>query len=461
VGVHEATKPGLSTAVATPRAEAKSVVEAREFGGTFGAAFIMSLSHLLMLYLWIAWRFYDGALFYPAGIADVGPFFARIWDLIATHAAPTWGTFAIYWTFLVVEGLMAAYLPGLRIKGLPIPSRGGIRLEYRCNGITAWYLTLAAVAVLHFTGVFPLQTIYDRFGGFMIAAMLTANVVALIVYFGAKATNNAERMSGSFLYDFFMGAWLNPRIGPLDLKMWAEVRVSWLTLFLLTLGGAAHQYAAYGTISTPMIFMIVAHFLYTNACMKGEECIPTTWDIFYEKWGWMLVFWNLAGVPFVYCFNSMYIASRPPFEHSLPYTLFCFVLLVGAYYVWDTAQSQRNRFRMQLNGSYVKRKAFPQLPWGTLENPRYLETQAGSKLLVDGWWRYARKIHYTADVAMALSWGLICGFDHFLPYLYVTFFVLMILHRAGRDIARCKKKYGEDWDRYCEEVPYLFVPYLF
>jgi delta24(24(1))-sterol reductase len=356
---------------------------------------------------------------------------------------------------------MAAYLPGLRIKGLPIPSRGGIRLEYRCNGITAWYLTLAAVAVLHFTGVFPLQTIYDRFGGFMIAAMLTANVVALIVYFGAKATNNAERMSGSFLYDFFMGAWLNPRIGPLDLKMWAEVRVSWLTLFLLTLGGAAHQYAAYGTISTPMIFMIVAHFLYTNACMKGEECIPTTWDIFYEKWGWMLVFWNLAGVPFVYCFNSMYIASRPPFEHSLPYTLFCFVLLVGAYYVWDTAQSQRNRFRMQLNGSYVKRKAFPQLPWGTLENPRYLETQVGSKLLVDGWWRYARKIHYTADVAMALSWGLICGFDHFLPYLYVTFFVLMILHRAGRDIARCKKKYGEDWDRYCEEVPYLFVPYLF
>ena len=258
-----------------------------------------------------------------------------------------------------------------------------------------------------------------------------------------------------------MGAWLNPRIGPLDLKMWAEVRVSWLTLFLLTLGAAAHQHATYGTISTPMIFMIIAHFLYTNACMKGEECIPTTWDIFYEKWGWMLIFWNLAGVPFVYCFNSMYIASRPPFEHSALYTAFCFVLLVGAYYVWDTAQSQRNRFRMQLNGSYVKRKAFPQLPWGTLENPRYLETKAGSKLLVDGWWRYARKIHYTADVAMALSWGLICGFDHFLPYLYVSFFVVMILHRAGRDIARCKRKYGDDWDRYCDEVPYLFIPYVF
>ena len=103
--------------------------------------------------------------------------------------------------------------------------------------------------------------------------------------------------------------------------MWAEIRVSWLTLFLLTASGAAHQYATYGTVSTPMIFMLVAHFLYANACMKGEECIPTTWDIFHEKWGGMLVFWNLAGVPFVYCFGAMYLASQPPFEHSVPYTL--------------------------------------------------------------------------------------------------------------------------------------------
>ena len=459
--MQEAAKPGLPAAVITSKAASTDEDTTREFGGTFGAAFIITLSHLLMFYLWVAWRFHDGAVFYPKGLSDVGPFFSSTWDLIVAHGTPSLSTFAIYGAFLVVEGLMAAYLPGLRIKGLPIPNRGGLRLEYRCNGITAWWLTLAIVAVLHFTGVFPLQTIYDRFGEFMIAAIIIANVVALVVYFGAKATGKAERMSGSFIYDFFMGAWLNPRIGPLDLKMWAEVRVSWLTLFLLTASGAAHQYATYGTVTTPMIFMVLAHFLYANACMKGEECIPTTWDIFYEKWGWMLVFWNLAGVPFVYCFNSMYIASRPPFEHSIPYTVFCFALLIGAYYVWDTSQSQRNRFRMKLNGSYVKRRAFPQLPWGTLEDPRYLDTDAGSKLLVDGWWKYARKIHYTADVAMALSWGLICGFDHFLPYLYVTFFVVMILHRAGRDIARCKKKYGADWDRYCEEVPYLFIPGVF
>lgn len=62
---------------------------------------------------------------------------ARNWELVASNAAPTGSTFGIYWTFLIVEGVMAAYLPGLRIKGLAIPSRSGIRLEYRCNGITA------------------------------------------------------------------------------------------------------------------------------------------------------------------------------------------------------------------------------------------------------------------------------------------------------------------------------------
>jgi hypothetical protein len=32
---------------------------------------------------------------------------------------------------------------------------------------------------------------------------------------------------------------------------------------------------------------------------KGEECIPQTWDMFHEKWGFMVIFWNFAGVPFV------------------------------------------------------------------------------------------------------------------------------------------------------------------
>ena len=433
----------------------------REFGGAPGAVAIVSASHLVLYYLWISWRYYGGALVGPEGLSDVAPFLGRMWEHVAGGAAPTSRAILIYWGFLLFQALLAAFLPGIKVKGLPIPSRGNVQLLYRCNGITAWYVTLLTAAILHFSGVFPLAEIADDFGPLMTVAILSGNLVALAIYLGARFTGNAHRMSGNVFYDFFMGAWLNPRIGSLDLKMWAEIRIAWILLFLLTASAAAKQYATYGTVSTPMIFMLVAHGLYTNACMKGEECIPTTWDIFYEKWGWMLIFWNLAGVPFVYCFNSMYLAQRPPFEHSVPYTLFCFALLLGAYYVWDTSQSQRNRFRMKVRGTYVRRRAFPQLPWGTLENPDYLKTSQGDQLLIGGWWRHARKIHYTADLLMALSWGLICGFDHVLPYFYFVFFLVMIVHRARRDIARCKRKYGDDWGRYCEKVPYLFIPKVY
>lgn len=45
-----------------------------------------------------------------------------------------------------------------------------------------------------------------------------------------------------------------------------------------------------------------------------------------------------------------------------------------------------------------------------------------------------------------------------LPWFYPVFFFVMIIHRADRDIARCRRKYGKAWERYEKEVPYLFIP---
>ena len=34
----------------------------------------------------------------------------------------------------------------------------------------------------------------------------------------------------------------------------------------------------------------------------------------------------------------------------------------------------------------------------------------------------------------------------------------MIVHRAMRDIERCRLKYGDAWRAYEKQVPYLFIP---
>lgn len=204
--------------------------------------------------------------------------------------------------------------------------------------------------------------------------------------------------------------------------------------------------------------------------------------------GFMLIFWNMAGVPFTYCYASVYmmkyeLSTGEAITHGLGYTIFLYALLLLGYYIHDTGNAQKNRFRMEQNGSYMTRKnAFPQLPWAHIKNPTYIQTAHGNLLLTSGWFGICRKPHYTAgtgidcicrrggnwianadltDLMMSISWGLITGFGSFLPYFYFCFFVVVLTHRVTRDHQRCAKKYGKDWERYCQRVPYIFIPYVF
>jgi len=182
--------------------------------------------------------------------------------------------------------------------------------------------------------------------------------------------------------------------------------------------------------------------------------------MYYEKWGFMLIFWNLAGVPLSYCHCTIYLANHHPstYSHSLPVLVLFYTSYLFAYWVWDTANSQKNMFRAQERGYSQDRRTFPQLPWKAVSNPQKIETSAGDSLLCDGWYRYARKIHYTCDLYFALTWGLITGFNSPFPWFYPLFFAVMIVHRATRDIQRCREKYGEAWREYERRVPYLFIP---
>lgn len=80
----------------------------------------------------------------------------------------------------------------------------------------------------------------------MTVSMFYGFAVSFATYFWAVWTGNAIRMSGNFAYDLFMGAALNPRLGSVDLKMWAEVRIPWVLLFLIAVSGGVKQYETYG-----------------------------------------------------------------------------------------------------------------------------------------------------------------------------------------------------------------------
>ncbi|GKT71391.1 putative c-24 sterol reductase protein [Colletotrichum tofieldiae] len=434
---------------------------------------------LAMYYMFIGAKLYDGRFPTPIEGQSFSDFLEHLYNLAYEHAFPHAKAWTIYWSFLILECLGYLYLPGVYAKGKFLPHLGK-HLSYYCSAIWSWYITIAAALVLHATGLFRLSTLVEELGPIMSVAIISGFLLSIIAYISALTRQAQHRMTGNHIYDFFMGAELNPRLFDwLDLKMLFEVRIPWFLLFLLSLSTATLQYERYGYVSKEVVFIVMAHFLYGNACSKGEELIITSWDIYYEKWGFMLIFWTLAGVPFSYCHCAIYLANHHPSEYQWDGRVLSalFVAYLFVYWVWDTGNSQKDMFRAQGRGVAVHRKTFPQLPWKYVKNPTVIKTDTGDEILCDGWCKHfiiavnlfltnvsadgmARKIHYTCDLFFATSWAAITGFKSPFPWFYPFFFAIMMTHRALRDVRRCRRKYGKAWEEYERRVPYLFIPYI-
>ncbi|KAL0929783.1 ergosterol biosynthesis ERG4/ERG24 family protein [Colletotrichum truncatum] len=365
-----------------------------EFGGPVGTTIMMVCFPILMWYMWIGAIHYNGSVPVRSPGQTWFEFAFELLNIIYESGFPHAKAWLWYWTYLVFEGACYCLLPGVWAYGKPLPHENGKQLPYYCNAYASLYFTLTVFALLHVTGIWPIYTVIDEFGPLLSVAILSAFIVSAIAYVSAIWRGKQHRMTGVFLYDFWMGAELNPRLfGILDLKM-----------FLM--------WEEYGYVSAEVMFIVMAHYLYAHSCSKGEELIVTTWDIYYEKWGVMLIFWNLAGVPLSYCHCTLYLANHDPSEYRwnrVALVIFTIAYLFW-YWVWDSCNSQKNRFSAMQRGKVVWRKTFPQVPWQTIHNPKVISTPAGN-ILVDGWYGLARKIHYTADVWFAVSWGMITGFQ--------------------------------------------------
>ncbi len=53
---------------------------------------------------------------------------------------------------------------------------------------------------------------------------------------------------------------------------------------------------------------------------------------------------------------------------------------------------------------------------------------------------------------------LSCGFHHLLPYFYIIYMTILLIHRIWRDDARCRGKYGKYWEEYEKIVKWKLIP---
>lgn len=146
-----------------------------------------------------------------------------------------------------------------------MPSLGYRSLMYHCNALSSFYTTIVLAAVLHLTGLFRLPWLIESFGPLMTWSIIISFITTLVIYAGAMLFNYGGepiRLSGNMVYDIFMGASLNPRLFTsraaslgrkgwqgVDLKMFAEVRVPWVLLFMIAVSGGVKQYEDMGYVT--------------------------------------------------------------------------------------------------------------------------------------------------------------------------------------------------------------------
>lgn len=159
-----------------PDAEAVS-----EFGGPLGCVLIMLFSHATVYYIWICLEYYGASLAYPSSLADVGPFLGRMAAHLADGAAPSWYAASLYVTFVAFQALLAATMPGVMTKGLPVPSEGNRQLLYNCNGVYSWYATLATVAALHYFHIFRLSEVIVHLGAITTCSIIFSDILSVAV----------------------------------------------------------------------------------------------------------------------------------------------------------------------------------------------------------------------------------------------------------------------------------------
>lgn len=380
----------------------------------------------------------------------------------------------MYISWMAANLVLERVLPGETVEGAPLPTTPPTKLKYTMSGhLQFWVLILAmghavpmviqtpsATGELTYSlrGFMPLKLdlIYDHYLPLITVSIAFSFALSVYLYVSsfmpkgkilAKGGN-----TGNVVYDFFIGRELNPRIGSLDLKEFCELRPGLVGWLVINLGMATKQYLnrkaldGVGSISLSMLSVTFFQGIYVWDALYNEKAILTTMDITTDGFGYMLAFGDLSWVPFIYSLQARYLVDFDPGLTTLQVGAILTLQLFG-YYIFRSANSEKDAFRRNPSAAEV-------------QHLQFMKTERGTKLLTSGWWGMARKINYTGDWIITLSWCLLCGWRSPIPYFQAVYFLVLLIHRADRDDQMCYEKYGEDWAEYKRRVPYMFIPYV-
>eukprot|EP00040_Diaphanoeca_grandis_P025504 m.141328 g.141328 ORF g.141328 m.141328 type:complete len:470 (-) comp30181_c0_seq1:33-1442(-) len=460
------TQDTVPPAVSSPdSAAAKDLVTevTYEWGGPVGAFVLMCILPFVIYMLYF---------FCPNGgdtcgslpnimqhIAQLAPDFEALVNYEKFNASDLRDAYVVALAWFAFQASLERLLPGPEVDGVKL--KDGTHLKYRLNGHKAFWVTLLVMfygkpqldehgSFVGFTS-FKLSWCYDHYLELVTACLTYALIMSFLVYaasFRRGAMLAEGGNTGNVVYDFFIGRELNPRFPgtTFDVKFFCELRPGLIGWVVLNLGMAQKQYELTGAVSWEMIAVNAFQALYVWDSLFNERAVLTTMDITTDGFGYMLAFGDLCWVPFTYGMQARYLVTHDGI--NVVALAVVTAMAIFGYCVFRGSNGEKDRFRRA-----------PDSPeCAHLES---IQTKRGTRLLVSGWWGMARKVNYTGDWIMGLSWSLTTGFNTLITYFYPIYFAILLVHRASRDDEMCQHKYGDDWITYKKRVPYVFLPGIF
>uniref|UniRef100_A0A3P9L4E8 7-dehydrocholesterol reductase n=1 Tax=Oryzias latipes TaxID=8090 RepID=A0A3P9L4E8_ORYLA len=338
------------------------------------------------------------------------------WSAAKIYAV--WVGFQVF-LYLCVPDVTHKFIPGY-VGGVQDGARtpAGLINKYEINGLQCWLITHALwFANARYFHWFSPTIIFDNWIPLMWCANLLGYAVSTFAFVKAYIfpTNPEDcKFTGNVFYNYMMGIEFNPRIGKwFDFKLFFNGRPGIVAWTLINLSYMSKQQELYGTVTNSMILVNI-----------------------------------LQGLYLVY----------HPVQLSDASALAVLLLGLLGYYIFRSTNHQKDLFRRHDGSCTI---------WG--RKPSFIECSYRSadgglhrsKLLTSGFWGVARHFNYTGDLMGSLAYCAACGLGHILPYFYIVYMTILLVHRCVRDEHRCSSKYGKDWKRYTDAVPYRLIPGVF
>ncbi|KAF5681837.1 hypothetical protein FDENT_7904 [Fusarium denticulatum] len=248
--------------------------------------------------------------------------------------------------FVGIQALLYCFLPGDQHQGQLTPA--GYLLSYKINGLSAWIVTHLLYGVLSWLGILDPGFIprnWSSLIGAMNLAGFVISALALVKAYAMPTHPEDRKFSGSFLYDFFMGIELNPRLGEnFDLKLFSNGRAGMMVWTLIDFSNMAYQYQNQGYVEPSLILVTALQTIYVVDFFVNESWYLRTIDVKFDHYGFYLSWGCFCFLPTTYTIQGQYL-GRYPSSASTPYLAFFFALGVAGYIIFRSVNHQKEIVR--------------------------------------------------------------------------------------------------------------------